>query len=444
MTDDARVAGSQQRSLRLVHSIFGGLMGRLVTLAAPFLVMPIMLRYLGDVHFGIWMTAVALTGMAQFSDLGIGNGLLTRLSSAFGREDDAAARRDIASAYATLTAVALSLAAIMGVALFFIAERQAPIHDIPIEPASLAIVAAAFGAFLAGIPAGVIQRVMYARQQVLLSNIWQIAGAALSVGSCWAAVALKFSPAGVVLAYSLPPVFVMLVSALWYFARNPQLLPGIADIGIEPARALMNLGMRFLALSLITSLALNADNIIIAANAGAKSVTEYAIPAKIGSLLGLIITTVFTPLWTANGEALARGDLDWVRNSMRRMAWIGTASVGAAGIVLTLTGSWIIHLWVGRAFADQQPILAFLSGLSMVMAATAPSNMVLNASGRIRVQIVAWTTFAITTISLKILFVAPDRLWVIPMISLLMYAMCITPAMSTAARRILRSHDVRS
>ena len=150
MTAGARIDdGNRRRTQRLVHNILGGLVGRVFTLAAPFFVMPVMLRYLGDVHFGIWMTAVAMTSVAQFSDLGIGNGLLTRLSAAFGRDDDASARNDIASAYATLATVALILAVVTGAALLVISARHTPIHGIAIEPVSLAIVAGAVGTALA-------------------------------------------------------------------------------------------------------------------------------------------------------------------------------------------------------------------------------------------------------------------------------------------------------
>ena len=121
------------------------------------------------------------------------------------------------------------------------------------------------------------------------------------------------------------------------------------------------------------------------------------------------------------------------------MVWIGSVGVGVAGFVLTIAGNWVIHLWMNRAFPDQQLILGLLTGFSVIIAATAPSNMVLNATSRLRVQIVAWAAFAISTITLKIAFVTEDQLWVIPLISLLMYAICITPAMSLTANRILRS-----
>lgn len=424
------------RSRRLLLAVIGGALGRSVALIAPFIIMPAMLRYLGDVHFGVWMTAISITSMAQFSDLGIGNGLLTRLSSALGRDDTPAARADISSAYIMLSAVALSLSVVAAGALLLFSRFSSA--DLIADPGSIAIIAAAIAAFLIGVPTSVIQRVMYARQQVMLSNLWQIGGAFFAIACCWAAIASGLPSWAAVLAYGLPTALTQAVAALWYFGRNPGLRPRLADAGKESGRELLRLGLRFLALGVLTSLAMNADNVIIAANAGPHAVTQYSVPAKIGSLLGLVITTIFLPLWAANGEALARGDLQWVRRNTRRMVWIGGTGVAAAAIMLTVAGNWIIHLWMGRSFVDQQLILGFLGGFSVIMAITAPYNMILNASGRIGIQVIAWTLFALSSISLKIMLVTENRMWAAPMISLLMYALFITPAMWKAAKDILR------
>jgi hypothetical protein len=93
----------------LVLGIGTGLGSRVLTLAAPLLTIPVTLHYLGPDLFGFWMVVSAVTSMAMFADLGLGNGLLTRLVGPIAHGDFATVKSLISSAYLTLGGIALIL-----------------------------------------------------------------------------------------------------------------------------------------------------------------------------------------------------------------------------------------------------------------------------------------------------------------------------------------------
>lgn len=412
------------RARRLASAILANLIGRFATLLAPFAVMPAMLHHFGDAEFGVWATAVSLTSVAVVADLGIGNGMLTRVSAASGRSDNAAIRRYASSAFAVVTTVALGLLVLVlsGFAVF-----RGP-------PVALVV----FCAFFVGMPGSTFYQMLFGLQKVPLANALQTVGAALAVCGALGAIVFQAPPWAVALAYSLPPIAITYLGAAGYFLRLPEHRPAFRLIESSSATDLVGLGSRFFVLSILTAVTLNIDNAVITSIAGPDAVTAYTIPMRLGSLLSLVIMALYMPMWGANGEALARGEYGWVRRSAIRMSLAGAGVVFLGGVGLWAVGGWLIQLWVGRAFENQELVLASFVLLSTVTALTSPFNMVLNAMGRVTVQIYPWLAVLFLTLALKVL-VAPIATWPFAAITGLSYAAVISPLIIVTALKALKA-----
>lgn len=421
---------------RLISNILGGVAGRFLGLLAPYIVMPWMLAYMGDRSFGLWLTATSLTSMAAFLDLGIGNATLTRLARSFATRNDALAREQITIAYAALGTVA-GLAWGVGALIWWFGGLPFLGLNLPEAVADRAILAATLGAFVFGIPLSTIHRIYYARHEVWRSSLWSTVGSALAVGLSLSSILLALPVWLVALAYAAGPILMALVATLIFFARNRQIAPRAEEISVPATITLLREGLHFLGLAVLTSVFLNLDPVIIAHVAGPEAVTTYGVPAKLGSILMLLVSTLFMPLWAENGAALARGERDWVRRNTLRMSLGGTALILVAGLVLVALSGPLISLWMGRSFEGQQSVLIAMTFLSAAMAMTSPFFMVLNSQGRTAIQMVVWSLFGAVSIPLKLYFVGNDTLWAAPVISAIVYTAAITPAIAISALRIL-------
>lgn len=424
-------------SIRLTLSVISGTAGQFVSLLAPLLVMPAMLNSLGDEAFGVWAASVAITGVMAFMDLGIGSGLLSRIPDAAARGDNASVRRDIASAYALLGSIAgVGLSAVLLVSVtgffeYFVAPNMWP------------IAAAVLSVFFLGMPSVIIYRILQSLLWIPLQSTLQISGAIGSIFACLAAIYLNAPSWLIVLAYGGAPVLVMILASLCFFFREKQFKPGLQDFSFGDAKRLVGLGSHFFILSILTAIGTNADIIIISHLAGPAEVASFVPPMRLGSVMALLITQLFMPLWSFNAHAVARGDVAWVRRTTLFMSLGGVLLVIIVGLTITAFSDFIMMLWMHRTFAKQDAVLLAMTAASAVIAFTSPYNMVLNSQGRAKEQILPWLAFVVVSVALKMWLVTGDRTWLAPAITSICYLALVTPMMIFRARQIMASFELR-
>lgn len=420
------------RTRNLIVAVVSGVVGRAVALVTPLLVMAPMLDHLGPALFGIWLTAVSVSAMAAFLDFGVGNASLTRLSEAFGQDDLTAARHLLGQAYALLTAISAVFVALV------LAGLAAALALGPTDPAHASralVIAIVLTAMFLSFPAGLIVRLLQARQRYVHAQLVQLAGPLAALIATLAGIAADLRPAAVVALYALAAATVQMVWSAVYFLRNPEVRPIFAAFDRAVLRRLSGLGGAFFLVSIVTAIGMNLDNLVIAARAGAEAVAEFGVPARLGGLLLQIVFTLFMPLWSLFGDAMARGDRLWLRRTVLRMSALGASGVLVIGLALVVFADPIMRLWMGRTFADQQAVLLGMVASATVIAVTSPFNMVLNAAGLASPQILPWTAFVAVTLVAKLLFLSPGMVWLAPWITAVAYAVLIAPRMVVLALR---------
>lgn len=430
-------SGALLRERNVVRGVLGGAVARSASLVAPFLVMPELLRFLGEARFGVWMTVVSLTSMAAFTDFGIGNGLLTQLAQAYGSQDYRQMRAVITSAYFMLGIISVMMLACIGGMAALVEAGLVVVPYLPLDHESRSIIWVTISAFALGVSLSAIYRILLACQKHILANSLQIVSSLFSVVACLLAIRLGLKTWAVVTVYAFAPVVCSAIGTIVIFAWTRELRPGRAALSRQRALNLLALGSNFFLLSIITSIALNLDNLLIASRLGTSAVTEFAIPAKLASLLGLMVTTFFLPLWAANGEALQRRDFQWIKHHTRRMVIFGAMAVGVAGCMMAFGGGAAAKLWMGRDFINTREILAMFALFYFIVSIASPYHMLLNSAGKVKIQILAWAGFLIVSASAKYwaLMVA-GSIWIVPLVSAIAFTVCVLPIVVLSGRRI--------
>jgi O-antigen/teichoic acid export membrane protein len=374
---------------------------RVVGIAGSLISVPLTTGYLGTERFGLWMTVLSLTGLLGMADLGIGNGIISLVAEADGRGDQPLARRLVSSAFFLLLgigAVVATLALTLRATLPW--DRLLGFHSQEAGPAAV-LVLVLFGV---GLPLGLAQRVLAAHQEGFAAGLWQLAGGLLYVGGVIAAVVTKSGIFGLVLAAAGAPIVVNLLNCFMVLTRQkPWLRPSLRYVDAQTIRALLRMGSVFLCLQLAMSIGFSSDSLVLAHIVGGSGVAEYAVASKLFSIPQMLLSHVLAPLWPAYSEAIGRGDIPWVRRTLRRSVILGVAVMILAAGALVASGHWFILLWTGGKISVSLPLLVAFGLWSVVIALGGPLAAFLNGAKVVGLQMIVSSVTAVANIGLSIL-----------------------------------------
>jgi len=362
---------------------------RAVGIAVNILLVPITLKYLGDERFGMWMTVTSFIQMLSFTDLGLGNGLLNRISESYGRGDREATRRAVSSAFAMLCGIAALIATCVLVAyphvdwrgLLNLKSRAAAVEA---GPATLVVVAS----FLISIPLGVISRIQAGFQEAYETNVHTAAGKFAALLAVLAGIHLH-ADLPVLLACLLgPPVLAIVINGLRIFTRRHRdLFPSWRKVSRSTASKLLHQGLQFMVLQVCVALVYSSDNIILAHVAGASAVTPYSVVTQLFAFPIMLLTMAIGPLWPAYTEAMTRGDHAWIRKTFRRSITAAIAFATVTSIALILVGPTVIRVWTHGLTRAPTSLLVAMGAWNVCLASGTAIAMLLNGINALRIQV---------------------------------------------------------
>lgn len=394
------------RNRRASRSAGMAIAARLGAMSLSFVSVPILIGYLGVERYGLYASIAALTTMFAFTDLGVGSGLVNLLASAMGRDDRDAAVKAVSTAFVVVTAIAMTLAVILFVAFsldigsFFQARDPA----VRFEANLTAIVL--FICFVLGVPLGLVERVRLGYQEAFFNSGAALIGAVLSFVGLLIALLLGFGLPLLAVCVTLPPLLALAGNGVHLFARRTWLWPRLRLADAGTAKRLARLGILFFVLQLAGAVAYQSDVVVAGAALGPEAAALYSVTLKVFLLGPTLIATVLSVLWPAYAEAIARGDMDWVRATLRRTVIWSFLGSAAVSIALAGVGQWLIGAWTRGAVSPPPALLLGAALWAITYSTFNAVSIFLNGAGVVALQIVLALTMSAASLGLSILFAA--------------------------------------
>jgi O-antigen/teichoic acid export membrane protein len=407
-----------QRLRRVMLAMTASSGARLISMASGFIAVPLTLSYLGAERYGLWMVISSLSLALNFADLGLGNSLVNTLADAHGRGDRAAARAQVSTAFFLFAGIAIALLLAFWAAFPFVDwahhfNVQSPEAAREVQPALWYFVAC----LALGLVFGIVARIELAHQNAFVNGVWQAAG---SIGSLAALLLAMHYDAGLptlVLMLSGVPLLATIGQAVTvFFITRPWLRPSPACVDASVASSLMHLGAGYLVVQLAATLSMYSDSLIAVKILGPAAVTQYSVVSKPFALLTATLFMALVPIWPAYTEALAKGDMAWVRQTLNRSVALAAVLVGLPALLLIAVGAPLIRLWVrDPLFEVPAALLVALAVYTLIQAVGAVWATLMNGLGVVRFQAVCAVVSAVVAVGAKIVLARwagiPGLIW---------------------------------
>ena len=332
-------------------------LSRALSILGTLVTIPLVLNYLGPERYGLWITLTTIFIFLKLADGGVTIGLIALVSRADGTGDLVRIRALCSSAFAVTIGVAAILSGLALLVRFVDWLWLLKLADPALQAEATAATVVIFISMALAYPAGVVRQARTGLQQGAAANAWDLAGSVLTFTAQLAAIYLKLGLVVLVAVTAFAPVLMNAVSSVVYFAGSGRHLRPQARLASWPiVRALFVAGSMFMALTLVQALSMQIDTVLIARLLGVDKVADYSVVQKLMAQPHLLITLFLIPQFAAYGEALTRGDHDWIVRHLRRTVLVGTVlSVLLCGSLAVLAAP-LLKLWIGTVI-NPPPLL---------------------------------------------------------------------------------------
>lgn len=402
-------AHTASRHRRLFGAVGTAVVGKGSVFLVNAISVPITVRYLGADLYGLWVTITMTVAMLVCFDIGIANTLTNLISESYALDDRASAARYFATAFWMTVLVALALG-LLGWLLWPRINFGWLLHvsnPALVPQVSRAVMIAGL-LFLCGLPAGLAARALAGYQELHIANLFSAAGNILALGGIVLVVFLRGSLVALVAAYSGAILLGGLACLLWLcLSRKPWLLPRPRYARLELMPRIFGSGGQFFLIQVAGLVVFNSDNLVISHFLTPAQVTPYSVTWRLVNYLTAAQVLLFPALWPAYSEAWARGELDWIRRSYRRMRRFTTLSLAAGVAILLLFGRAIVRIWAGPAAVPSRTLLELMCAWMIIFAVCTNQSCLMAATSRVRRQAIFAVLSAFANLALTLYWVRP-------------------------------------
>jgi O-antigen/teichoic acid export membrane protein len=394
-----------KRTINYNKNIVLMLLFKVISILISFFYVPLYLKAFNLDDYGLFLTLTSIIGWFALLDVGLSNGLRNLLTKALAEKDYNYAKALVSTTYAAVFFYTMAI-----FTLFFIISQFIDwtvvlnvSHDRNNELKLVSTIV--FGSFCLNFFFGVINTILFSLQLPFYQSLFSLISQILTFFSVFILVNfLNYSDLITVSSFVsfIPPLVLFICSIILFNKKFAHFKPSLRKINFSLIKDIMNLGLKFFVIQIITLIIFQSNNLIISHTAGNDSVVVYSIALRYIESTGIIFTIFIMPIWSASTDALIRHDYDWIKKTIKNVKLVATI-IFIVGCFLILISDFVFSHWLGVnnvkiSILNLVLVLLFITFRNYYQC----YGYVVNGSGKIKAQL--FITMAVAVLYIPIAY----------------------------------------
>lgn len=338
-----------KRSIEAKKNVIASFFIRVLSIAISLIMVPLTIHYVNPTMYGIWLTMSSVVAWISFFDIGFTQGLRNRFAEAKAKGDNILARIYVSTAYYYIGIIFIAIwFLLLFVNQFVQWDKLLNVDRIYAQELTiLAYIIISY--FCVQFVFKIISTILVADQKPAKSALLDLIGQFLSLIVIY--ILTKVASGSLTLlalALGIAPTIVIIVANIYFFrTKYRDYTPSFQFVKKQYAKDIMSLGLKFFVLQIAAIVQYQTILFLIAHYFDPLQVTSYNIAYKYFGILHMGFLILVTPLWSGVTDAYNSGDIDWIKNAVKKYLYIFIPFVVLGGIMLTVANP-LYDLWLGK------------------------------------------------------------------------------------------------
>jgi O-antigen/teichoic acid export membrane protein len=374
------------RTTEAIKQIFYSFILQGLSIVIGILYVPLLLNYLTQEKYGIWLTLTSILGWFSFFDIGLGNGLRNKLTEAFAVKNYVLGQKYVSTTYVILIGIFSSILFIFHFSNFFLNWNLILNTDSIGGDELYILTSIVFSFFLIRFVVQLISNVYFADQKPSFSKVITTSANLLSFILVLiltnSAIKGNLVLLGSIIS-AIPVLLFIVVTIIAFNGRYKLVKPSFKAIDFKISKGLISLGAKFFFLQITAIIVFSTSSFFIAQFYGPSEVVVYNIAFKYFQLPIMVFSIIMAPIWSAVTDAYAKSDFVWLSKTLKRLNFISILfSIGI--IFMVFLSNWIFKIWIGDKVKIPLNLSIALAFYTIMQIYLTPYSYFINGFGKIK------------------------------------------------------------